>query len=589
VAGRHRDTAEGDAPQRFSVVLPALGAAFVLLVGVGGWAVVSATSGCEGRVPIDVVAAPDIAPVVADVAERVTGSEQRIDGRCLEVRVSAQPSADMAAVLAGTRVGSGPPPEVWIPDSSVWVEQVRIVPAKAALLPTEYASLASSPTVIAAPAPVAKRLAAGGSAGADGSGGPGGLGWRTLLQQFNSGQPLNVGFPNPSRNTTGLAALLSVAQVTGTSPQARTQQAAVARTLSRGAADDVSELFGKLPRTADAAAVASGVAALPATEQSVWKYNQDSPAVPLTAVYPSEGALRLDYPYVPLRDATDPRRTRAAAEFLAELRSADSRRAFQDNGFRGADGQAGGALSKAVGVDSRPPKNTGTPSPQAVTTVLRSWQALSAASRMLVLIDVSGSMQTKVPGTGISRLATVVTAAQQGLGLVGDTTEIGLWTFSSRLEGDRDYRLLVPPGPLSRPVGDVPDRRTALANELTKLQPVKDGSTGLYDSILAVYRVAVAGYQPDKVNSVLVYTDGKNSDPAGGISLDTLLAELRKGADPRRPVPVFMLAFGPDVDMDSARKIAAATNGGAFNVNSPGEITSVFIQAVGQRTCRPNC
>jgi hypothetical protein len=37
------------------------------------------------------------------------------------------------------------------------------------------------------------------------------------------------------------------------------------------------------------------------------------------------------------------------------------------------------------------------------------------------------------------------------------------------------------------------------------------------------------------------------------------------------------------------QKIASATGGAAFHVTNPAEIGQVFIQAVSQRMCNPNC
>jgi Mg-chelatase subunit ChlD len=206
---------------------------------------------------------------------------------------------------------------------------------------------------------------------------------------------------------------------------------------------------------------------------------------------------------------------------------------------------------------------------------------------MLVLIDTSGSMNTPVPGSTKTRLELTISAAQQGLGIVGDDTELGLWIFSSRLEGEnQDYRELVPVGPLSEPVGDAL-RRAALANALTRLKA--KGNTGLYDSILAAYRSQLATYARDKVGSVLVFTDGKNRDPDGGISLDQLLSTLQRESDPERPMPIFILAFGPDADMASATRIAEATAGAAYHADTPGQAYELYLDALGQRQCRPNC
>jgi hypothetical protein len=574
VAGRHRGVTES-APRRFPTGVVAACAALAVLIGVGGWALLGSAAGCD-RVPLNVAASPDIAPSLDQVATRFNKSKPKIGGFCAEVRISPQNSADVANTLIGV---SGTRTDVWVPDSSVWVDQVRTTAKEKDKVRADNASIASSPTVIAMPAPVATQISGGG-----------GVGWRRLLQELDSQQGLQVGFPDPTLNTPGLAALISIGQSIGNTPQARAKTVQVMRSLTSngGAARTMQDLFDRLPQTQDSQAIASAAGAVPATEQQVWKYNAGRPAVPLVAVYPTEGALRLDYPYVEVSGA-DQKRQKAAEKFLAELRKGSARKTLQAAGFRSPDGRAGEVLKPQAGVNpAQPPPLKPPASPGTVTTALKSWRAVNLATRMLTLLDVSGSMTTPVPAVGKTRMEVTIAAAQQGLGLLQDTSELGLWTFSTQLQGNQDWKQIIPLGPLSQPVGDV-TRRGALANALAKVQAKPGGATGLYDSILAAYKAVKAGYKPNKVNSVLVFTDGRNEDPTGGISLDQLLDQLKQLFDPQHPVPIYIVAFGPDTDIASARRISDLTTGTAYQANTPGEITSVFLDAVGQRQCRPNC
>ena len=94
-------------------------------------------------------------------------------------------------------------------------------------------------------------------------------------------------------------------------------------------------------------------------------------------------------------------------------------------------------------------------------------------------------------------------------------------------------------------------------------------------------------YDPEKVNSVLLITDGKNEDE-NGIALEALLAELEKMDDPTKPVPVIMIGFGPDTDLAAMQQIAQAPGRGLFGVE-PEDLGTVLVDALSQRTCRPNC
>jgi Mg-chelatase subunit ChlD len=108
------------------------------------------------------------------------------------------------------------------------------------------------------------------------------------------------------------------------------------------------------------------------------------------------------------------------------------------------------------------------------------------------------------------------------------------------------------------------------------------GNTALYDTTLAAVQAVRRDYDPSKVNSVVLMTDGENVDP-GGISLDQLLAQLKTSTSKLLPVPVFAIGLGPEADMNALGKIASATGGKAYAVKYPTDIRSVFLDAVVQR------
>jgi len=80
------------------------------------------------------------------------------------------------------------------------------------------------------------------------------------------------------------------------------------------------------------------------------------------------------------------------------------------------------------------------------------------------------------------------------------------------------------------------------------LPSLLEGDTGLYDTTLAAVKRMRSTYDPTMINSVLVITDGANDNPSG-ITLDSLLAQLKAGNDPSKPVPVIMVGLGPDTDV----------------------------------------
>ncbi|BDZ55907.1 hypothetical protein GCM10025870_29800 [Agromyces marinus] len=207
---------------------------------------------------------------------------------------------------------------------------------------------------------------------------------------------------------------------------------------------------------------------------------------------------------------------------------------------------------------------------------------LTLRSRMLAAIDVSGSMEEPAEN-GLRRIDIFQQAAGGAMSKFSGEVELGVWAFSTARNGDLDYEDLAPIAPLAD-AGHTQQIQQIIATLPARL----GGATGLYDTTLAAYQRVQETYDPDKVNSVLVITDGKNEDE-NGISLEQLLAEIEKLQDPARPVAIIMVGFGPDTDLDAMKQIAQATKGGAYSANKPEDLGTVLVDALSQRTCRPNC
>jgi hypothetical protein len=577
-----------------------LGALVTMAAAAGAWEFAGhqRAASCEGRFGLTVHAEPGVAPVLQAAADRLRATKSAVSGACLDVTVVEREPARVAAHLAGAASGEVSPedlPDVWVPDSSVWLDLVRSRPETHAEVPPASVSVATSPVVVAMTQPVAAALGGRPASAApsavetrppvDQEPDPARIGWGKLLDALSGRQPLVFGMPDPVSSATGVAALYALYEVLEQRKAPPAALTATCRALGANAARTVSELTGRVP----AMPSAKGVQAFPADEAAVWRFNREDPAVPLVAVYPAEGTMRLDYPYAVLpRAAADPGRSEAAATLLAEATSPRGDEARFTAGLRLPDGTPGPDASAVPGVSWLAPPALERPTRDEIMTLLRYWTAANLNARSLVLIDISGSMAERVEGAGgATRMDLTIKAASQGLGLFEDDNMLGLWAFSTQLTKTTDYQELVPLGKLSDRLGRG-TRRSELSASVDRLQPKPGGGTGLYDSIRAAHRVVRTTYDPSRVNSVIVLTDGRNEDP-GSVGLQQLVAELRAATDPRRPVPVIAIAFGPDIDPDPLRAIAQATSGAAYVAKDPRQITQVFFDAISKRTCRPNC
>jgi von Willebrand factor type A domain len=314
----------------------------------------------------------------------------------------------------------------------------------------------------------------------------------------------------------------------------------------------------------------------------VLQHNVRRSGSPLVAVYPDpevrSAVPALDYPYVVLPETPDNERE-AAKKFLDRLFDRGSRETLGDAGFRTPDGKALRDRPQDRRTTTDPVVATATPKPPKVEGVLNAWAAINLSGRLQVLLDVSGSMNEQVPGTGKTRMQTTVEAAVAGTKLFSPVSKFGVWLYSTRLDGDRDYRELLPVKPLGE----------QLANgAVEKLRGVRaeQANTALYDAMLAAYRDSTENWEAGRINTVVVMTDGQD-DNDSDITRDQLLDELRKLQNPRRPLKLIGIGIGPDVDAAELTALTKVTGGHAFVAPDPTKIGDVFYSALSLMLCQP--
>ncbi len=557
--GRHRRRTGG------SLRTPAAIAAIVALVAVAAVAVRTVAAdarGCANDLRVSVAAAPDIEPVVRAIATRWSSTNPKVDGDCVDVQVHAAEPADVAnrlSVQAGgtINVAADPLPTpsdadipaVWIPDSSAWITRMQAVNRDA--FEGDSRSLASSPVVFAVPEGLAGSLLPAGTTKL------GAAQINAVLTQLAKGG-VKLAAVEPRRDTAGLVGATAVKNAVVAGPadlvnMVRAYRAVNVAPTQRALLDEYTE---------------NEIA--PMSEQALAGYDRavpSGPSVPLVAV-PLDPTVTLDYPYIKV--AGKSRATAQAADLFQTVLAADANRdAYLRAGFRAADGSTGAGFPTGHGIGPA----TVPPQPFAdgatINEVLGYWTATKSPSRVLTLVDVTNSMTkpfTLNSGAQTARIDVLRQTAIDGLKLFTDDSELGLWAFAS------EHQELAPVAVLDAA------QRTRLTTALGSRAVAATDVCGLYETVLAAYKTLRDGYRAGRSNTVVVFTDGRNTKP--GLSLDDFETQLELATDPTRPVRVVLLGIGPDVDQNELNAIAQRTGGRAFSVQDPQQIGTIFLQAL---------
>jgi Ca-activated chloride channel homolog len=561
------------------VVLTAVAAVAVIVL-------VVARPGCSGDATnITVASSASQFSVLTELARDWTDEKPDVDGQCVGARVVLKGSSEVAATLAPAwdEARDGPRPDVWVPDSRLWMLVAASRPDAAGLLPAESPSIATSQVVLALRRPVAQAL-----------GWPQRpLGWEEVLGVFAQpqlwqglGHPeyatLRMGLTDPTVSTAGLASTLALLDSDADGRLSdRELTAGVGFTQLVGSIAPDTTVFIEEQREAESNPAAV-VAVFPVLEREIAAYDATKPDLELVPIYARQGPIVADFPYAILKaDWVDARRQAAAGLFLEYLRGKHAQDAFAADGFRDAEQEIRPAsqLPPELGFAAKVAPARPIPDAAALSQLITEWAALQRQSNILAVLDTSGSMNDGVPGTRLTRLQLLQQTAQAGFALLNNESKIGLWQFSANLTPNSHYRELVPYGPLSGTVGGV-SRKQALAGAVQGLKAV--GGTGLYDTAWAAFLAIKDRWEPNDTNAILLITDGKNQ-VSGGLSLPQLLSRLGGEARADRPIPIISIAVGPEADANALREISKVTGGRTFVVKDAETAVQTLVLAFAGR------
>jgi Ca-activated chloride channel family protein len=567
----------------------------------------------EDCITVDTAVSSEKIDLLTDLAERFNDSDQAtLDGECIYVEVRSKSSGAATTALAEgwDEAAEGPRPVIWSPAASSWgtiLNQRLSEQGEAPMAPEDPTPFMLTPLVIAMPEPMATALGYPETP----------IGWSDILELATSdtgwaeyGHPewgsFRLGKTNPNFSTSGLSALIAQTYAaTGKSTGLSAEDLANPAVVQFGTDIESSVVhYGDITMTflnnwfrADRRGTALTYASAVAVEEkSVIDYNRGNPdgvlsqgeeprppRTPLVAIYPTEGTLYSDNPFFILdADWVSPAQREAAGRFQDFVQQPENQERVLEFGFRPGNPEVpvGEPISAANGVDPDQPSTLlEVPSGQVMVDLLDAWATQRKGARVMMVLDVSGSMgepADPADPNGPTKLDLAKQAVIEGLDDFKADDQVGLRIFTTDDAGTPTVTDLSPVAPIGA-------QREALVRQVDSLIPL--AGTPLYQVTQESYDEMLAGYDPALINAVIVLTDGQNDDGEpddDARQFESLLADVKANSDGEtsKPVRIFTVAYGSGADPTELRQIAEASNATAYQAGDATTINRVFAAVI---------
>jgi Ca-activated chloride channel family protein len=444
-------------------------------------------------------------------------------------------------------------PALWIPDEAVWVDVLAQEGNQA--FQGDCVSVAESPLVIAMWRPLAESL-----------GWPGRkLGWLDIgsiaadpsaWAYYSGGQygpSLRLGHTHPGLSNTGMETLLAVVQSAQSAVEAVSvediQEPIVQASV--GAFEGAVSWFSKNTDTLGATMRDRGAQYLGAAivyESTVLYYGEGDPDI--VPIYPFEGTFMATHPAC-VNSGLNDQEVEAARILREFLLDEESQEMAVEVGLRTVSGQliAAGVLGENGRIDtSQPEVLFEAPDVDVVYAIQELWQSARRDVNLVMLLDVSGSMEG-------DKILNVQSAAQQFVKQMGDDDYITLIAFADNPD------ILI----YHEKVEDVRDLAITNIADL-----IAWGDTTLYDAIADGASVIASTTSSQRSNVLVVLTDGMDTASTRYL-FDQELVDLAAGNN----TTIFTIAYGSDADEDLLESLATQANGN-FYLGDEASIAEIY-------------
>jgi len=502
-----------------------------------------------GSVRVSFAYSPEKEKLLKPLIRRFNSQRDEVNGKPVFVEGEVISSGEAESKLASGDLEL----TAWSPASSLWGRLLNFE-ADQRFVADDNPSIVRTPLVIAMWEPFARALGWPRKQ----------LGFEQIIQLARSNQGFaEFGHPefgsfklvhtNPDFSTSGLEAVVAEYYAATGKKEGLTEQD-VAGSQARAVVRDIERsivhygdttLFIADQMRREGPGYASAVAM---EEVTLLDFNRDRGSQPrLVALYPPEGTFYSDNPFIVLDAAwVRPAQRQGAERFQQFLEEEITPELAAQSGFRppSLDDEPVAPVSKENGVDpAQPERVLGLPEPRVLDAVRRAWREDRKPANVLLVVDTSGSMAEE------NRLERAKAGLRSFFRNVGRQDSVGLTIFSDRITP------LIPVGPYR---DNAPKLRQTVQNLIA------DGGTAVYDATIEGFRRVRSGASADRINAVVVLTDGEDTD--SGASADEVVETVRAQGDSDDQVRVFTIAYsaGAVGAAEALQKISEASGGQAY-------------------------
>jgi Ca-activated chloride channel family protein len=267
-----------------------------------------------------------------------------------------------------------------------------------------------------------------------------------------------------------------------------------------------------------------------------------NPPERLVALYPKEGTFWHEHPMgIVTADWTTAEQRQAAETFIDYVLTPDVQTAIMAQGFRPAnpDVALGFPFVEENGVDpSQPSTVLDVPAPDVIAAVQQNWSFVKKQADIMLLIDVSGSMDNE------DKIEQAIQAAEAFLNSLESTNRVGLAVFSDNVV-------------VRVPIGNYESVEETLRSNIRSLRA--EGGTELFAAVRDIVTEMNEQQDDERIRAVVLLSDGADTGDEG-VTLNDAVVAIESSRNSLNPIILVPVAYGSDADVNALNALARASN-----------------------------